>query len=63
MCSLPQYVCSRQAQSANCRKKKTSKGKQWKKAMLEITIKEFEKDTDKYAINAEKVGEVEEMKT
>lgn len=31
--------------------------------MLEITIKEFEKDTDKYAINVEKVGEVEEMKT
>ena len=31
--------------------------------MFEITIKEFEKDTDTYAINAEKVGEVEEMKT
>ena len=31
--------------------------------MLEITIKELEKDAEKYANNAEKVGEVEEMKT
>ena len=30
--------------------------------MLEVTIKELEKDANKYAINAEGVGEVEDMK-
>ena len=34
-----------------------------KKAVLKITIEELEKDADEYAVNAEKNGAVEEMKS
>ena len=72
MRSLSKYVCSRQAQSANYEMKKPSNRKQLKtkpvrsigkKAILKITIKELEEDTDRYAINTKQDGEVEEMKT
>ena len=51
---------------------KTSNGKQYKmksvksrgrKAVLEITNKDPEKDADRYAINAKKVDMVEKLKT
>ena len=51
---------------------KTSNGKQYKmksvksrgrKAVLEITNKDPEKDADRYAINAKKVDMVEKFKT